>query len=78
MTGWRFSVSVGLAVLSLVLRCETLAGQSTFGMIQGRVTDSTGAVLPGTTVMGAIGPRHASQPVVQRDLAVAAGTGPMA
>jgi hypothetical protein len=50
MTGCRLSVSVGLAVLSLARGSEALAGQSTSGMIQGRVTDSTGAVLPGTTV----------------------------
>jgi hypothetical protein len=34
----------------LMASARTTAGQTTFGMITGRVTDSTGAVLPGVTV----------------------------
>src|SRR5262245_15059527 len=34
----------------LILSCATLAAQSTFGVIRGRVLDSTGAAVPGATV----------------------------
>ena len=50
MAGWRLSIGVAFVVASSVLVNDVLAGQTTFGMIAGRVTDSTGAVLPGATV----------------------------
>src|SRR6266849_2337800 len=50
MERWRFSVRAGLTVMALVLGRDVLTAQTTFGMIQGRVADSTAAVLPGTTV----------------------------
>ena len=50
MEGQRALMCVGLSLMSLVCSSGVAAGQTTFGMIQGRVTDSTGAVLPGATV----------------------------
>src|SRR5204862_7835298 len=50
MAGWRLWIGVAFVVASSVLVNDVLAGQTTFGMIAGRVTDSTGAVLPGATV----------------------------
>ncbi|MHB1023378.1 MAG: TonB-dependent receptor [Acidobacteriaceae bacterium] len=40
-----------LAILSMIAAPHRLVGQSTFGSIMGTVTDSTGSVVPGATVV---------------------------
>ena len=51
MTAARRSIGVTLALAVLLpLHPTTAAAQTTVGQIAGRVTDSSGAVLPGTTV----------------------------
>lgn len=42
--------SAGLAIAALVFGSGMLIGQTTFGLIEGRVTDSTGRALQGATV----------------------------
>jgi Carboxypeptidase regulatory-like domain/TonB dependent receptor len=49
MAGRR--LPIGIAIVAFcVAAAGVVSGQTTFGMIAGRVTDSTGAVLPGATV----------------------------
>ena len=50
MTTTAFGRLVGLGLLSLVLGASSAAGQATTGSIQGTVTDSQGAAIPGATV----------------------------
>jgi hypothetical protein len=47
---WRACVSVIVAVLALVASSSAIYGQSGAGSIQGTVTDSTGAVIPGASI----------------------------
>src|SRR5262245_4190791 len=49
MAGWRFPIGIAIVAFS-VAAGGVVSGQTTFGMIAGRITDSTGAVLPGATV----------------------------
>src|SRR5215467_2723996 len=49
MAGWRFPIGIAIVAFS-VAAAGVVSGQTTFGMIGGRITDSTGAVLPGATV----------------------------
>src|SRR5207245_6472591 len=47
---WRVLIGMALTATALVAGPNIVAAQTTFGMIEGRVTDSTGAVLPGATI----------------------------
>ena len=46
------NVSIGALVLLLLLGglCDTSSAQTTFGLIEGRITDATGGALPGATI----------------------------
>ena len=46
----RFLLTVAFCMAGLALAHGTAIGQSTFGMIEGRVTDATGGALPGASV----------------------------
>jgi hypothetical protein len=50
MTVRGFRASAGIAIALMIVGSGISTGQTTFGLIEGRVTDSTGAVLPGATV----------------------------
>lgn len=47
----RFSVSaIGVLLLLLDGLCGTASAQTTYGLIEGRITDATGGALPGATI----------------------------
>src|SRR5262245_10668743 len=48
--GWRMRVKVFLALVCLTLSAAMASAQVPTGTISGRVTDSSGGVLPGVTV----------------------------
>ena len=47
---WRACIFIIVAVLCLVAGTSAVYGQSGAGSIQGTVTDSTGAVIPGASI----------------------------
>ena len=50
LKGWRMRVKVFLALVCLTLSAAMASAQVPTGTISGRVTDSSGGVLPGVTV----------------------------
>jgi outer membrane receptor protein involved in Fe transport len=44
----RFGLSAGCAALTVL--CGTASAQTTYGLIEGRITDAAGGVLPGATI----------------------------
>jgi len=50
LRGWNVPILAIAAILGMAMCCSNIVAQSGAGSIQGTVTDSTGAVIPGATI----------------------------
>src|SRR5919206_1156012 len=63
----RFARSVSIGALGLLLTCSVAAAQLSTGQLSGRVTDESGAVLPGVTITATQADTGATRTVVTDD-----------